>query len=209
MIYFINSHSHCRMQATWPVNLALPSFRVRSAPGGHRVLALIPTPGTWLCSVIIPAQRITTIRPSAILSAASHNSSGDQGSTRVNDILHQFPFSLPYSGDVYRADGKVGRQSTRGYFWSAGSDSATNARLLYYNGNYTYPDGSGYKTYGYSVRRAILCSTGLRPNPPLFLKAIKADFTLGGWWANTLRGKKLQFLASKDLRRIRIRLKPS
>ncbi|MBQ9403143.1 hypothetical protein IJU22_01060 [Candidatus Saccharibacteria bacterium] len=77
---------------------------------------------------------------------------GGQGSTRVNDTLHQFPFSLPYSGNVGRADGKVYGQGTNGYFWSAGSDSATNARLLYYNGNYAYPDGSGYKTYGYSVR---------------------------------------------------------
>ena len=80
------------------------------------------------------------------------STSGDQGSTRVNDILHKFPFSLPYSGDVRRTDGKVYYQGTNGYFWSAGSDSATNARYLYYLGNYTNPENSNYKTSGLSVR---------------------------------------------------------
>ena len=77
---------------------------------------------------------------------------GDQGSTRVNDILHQFPFSLPYSGHVNRTDGKVYTQGTDGYFWSAGSDSATLARYLTIYGNSTHPAASNYKTYGFSVR---------------------------------------------------------
>ena len=79
----------------------------------------------------------------------------DQGSTRVNDILHKFPFSLPYSGYVNRVDGKVDNQGTNGYFWSAGSDSSTYARYLNYRGNYTYPEGSYYKTDGYSVRCVV------------------------------------------------------
>ena len=170
MIYFINSHSHCRMQATWPVNLALPSFRVRSAPGGHRVLALIPTPGTWLCSVIIPAQRITTIRPSAILSAASHNSSGDQGSTRVNDILHRFPFSLPYSGNVGRNPATTDNQGTYGSFWSAASTSAITARYLFTTNRKIIPDydqpdnnSANYKTYGLSARCVVVKFTTTFP----------------------------------------------
>ena len=76
----------------------------------------------------------------------------DQGSTRANDILHKFPFSLPYSGYVYRTDGKVDNQGTNGDFWLAGSDSATAARTLNYYGNYTSPEYSNYKTHGFSVR---------------------------------------------------------
>ena len=84
----------------------------------------------------------------------------DQGSTRTNDILHKFPFSLPYSGNVSRTDGKVYTQGTHGYFWSAGSDSATSARNLGYNGNYTNPENSVYKTHGFSVRCVVVKSTG-------------------------------------------------
>ncbi|MBQ9403062.1 hypothetical protein IJU22_00610 [Candidatus Saccharibacteria bacterium] len=83
-----------------------------------------------------------------------------QGSTRANDILHKFPFSLPYSGDVGRTDGKVYSQGTGGYFWSAGSDSATSARYLSYDGNYTNPEYSYYKTYGFSVRCVVTISSG-------------------------------------------------
>ena len=79
-------------------------------------------------------------------------SSGDQGSTRVNDILHQFPFSLPYSGFVYRESGATVLQGTNGRWWSAGSNSSTGARDLYIYGNYTYPESDGYKTLGFSVR---------------------------------------------------------
>ena len=84
---------------------------------------------------------------------------GDQGSTRANDILHKFPFSLPYSGNVNRGDGKVDNQGMYGDFWSAGSDSATSARYLYYYGNYTYPENSNYKTLGLSVRCVVFLSS--------------------------------------------------
>ena len=80
---------------------------------------------------------------------------GDQGSTRANDILHKFPFSLPYSGRVIRGDGKVYYQGTYGNFWSAGSDSATAAWHLVLYGNYTYPEASAYKTNGFSVRCVV------------------------------------------------------
>ena len=90
-----------------------------------------------------------TTKHTVCLSVASPN---DQGSNRANDILHKFPFSLPYTGYVDRGDGKVYNQGTIGYFWSAGSDSATLARPLYYLGNYTLPEDSNYKTHGFSVR---------------------------------------------------------
>ena len=87
----------------------------------------------------------------------------DQGSTRVNDILHKFPFSLPYSGFVGRTDGKVDAQGTDGHFWSAGSDSTTSARYLTITSNYTYPELSGYKTYGLSVRCVVVKFTTAFP----------------------------------------------
>ena len=77
---------------------------------------------------------------------------GDQGSTRVNDILHQFPFSLPYSGGVHRVSGATVGQGTSGYWWSQGANSNTYARRLYINGNYTYPEDNNYRTFGYTVR---------------------------------------------------------
>ncbi len=78
----------------------------------------------------------------------------DQGSTRVNDILHQFPFSLPYSGAVYRDSGATVTQGTDGNWWSQGANSGTNARYLNIAGNYTNPENNYYKTYGLSVRYA-------------------------------------------------------
>ena len=83
------------------------------------------------------------------------STSGDQGSTRANDILHQFPFSLPYPGVVDVYDGKVYNQGTAGYFWSAGSVSVgsdTYARYLRYFDIYTLPEFSSPKTSGCSVR---------------------------------------------------------
>ncbi|MBO7720204.1 hypothetical protein J6S35_01010 [Candidatus Saccharibacteria bacterium] len=77
---------------------------------------------------------------------------GDQGSTRANDILHQFPFSLPYPGVVRPYVGTVYYQGTYGYFWSADSDSATYAWYLSYDSDYTEPERSSYKIGGMSVR---------------------------------------------------------
>ena len=76
---------------------------------------------------------------------------GDQGSNRANDILHKFPFSLPYSGLVTRASGATVNQGTDGGWWSAGSNSSTYARRLSIYGNDTYPEDDYYKTTGYSV----------------------------------------------------------
>ena len=131
--------------------MALPSIRVRTAAGGHRVLTLIPTPAPCTTTVLIPPQRIAPLRPTAFLSVAPHNSSNDQGSTRVNDILHQFPFSLPYSGTVYRVSGTTVTQGTNGYWWSQGANSNTNARYLDIRGNYTHPENNYYNTNGFSV----------------------------------------------------------
>ena len=99
---------------------------------------------------------------------------GDQGSTRVNDILHKFPFSLPYSGSVNRTDGKVYDQGTGGRFWSAGSVSAASARNLDVYGNYTYPEGSNYKTRGFSVRCAVFTGRKQSGNPRRAVWVIRA-----------------------------------
>ena len=77
---------------------------------------------------------------------------GDQGSTRVNDILHQFPFSLPYSGYVSREAGATVNQGTYGFWWSQGSDSTVQARALGLDNNYTAPENINAKTLGLSVR---------------------------------------------------------
>ncbi|MBQ9403057.1 hypothetical protein IJU22_00585 [Candidatus Saccharibacteria bacterium] len=86
---------------------------------------------------------------------------GDQGSTRVNDILHQFPFSLTYSGYVVKESGATVDQGTNGNWWSHGANSTTHARYLILNGNYTSPENSVYKTYGLSVRCVVVKFTTL------------------------------------------------
>ncbi|MBO7720249.1 hypothetical protein J6S35_01245 [Candidatus Saccharibacteria bacterium] len=79
----------------------------------------------------------------------------DQGSTRVNDILHKFPFSLPYSGVVLSGDGKVHYQGTFGYFWSARSRASTYAQNLHFTDKYTFPEDVNPKTLGFSVRCVV------------------------------------------------------
>ena len=74
------------------------------------------------------------------------------GSTRVNDILHQFPFSLPYSGRVYSVSGATVEHGTLGLWWSQGANSNIYARYLAIGGNYTGPEDNNYKTHGLSVR---------------------------------------------------------
>ncbi len=84
---------------------------------------------------------------------------GDQGSNRANDILHKFPFSLPYSGGVDRGSGTITTQGVRGRFWSTESSSDINARYLIIFDNHIYPYNGDAKTYGFSVRCAIKGST--------------------------------------------------
>ncbi|MBQ8984877.1 hypothetical protein IJ098_03430 [Candidatus Saccharibacteria bacterium] len=62
------------------------------------------------------------------------------------------PFSLPYSGNVNYQSGAVVNQGSNGNFWSAAANSAVRAHNLNFNGTYTWPQGTNYKTNGNSVR---------------------------------------------------------
>ena len=80
------------------------------------------------------------------------SSQGAQTDNRINNLLHQFPFSLPYGGNVYRITGDWNYRSTRGYFWSEGANSGSGAQYLDFDGAYVSPEVSNYKTYGFPVR---------------------------------------------------------
>ena len=75
-----------------------------------------------------------------------------QTDNRINNLLHKFPFSLPYGGDVYRATGRWDGRSTGGNFWSTGAVSGSSARYLNFGGVSVLPGDSYYKTYGFTVR---------------------------------------------------------
>ena len=78
---------------------------------------------------------------------------GDQGSSSTaNATLHGFPFSLPYSGGVNWQSGGIDYQGAYGAFWSAGSTSQTHARRLDFYGTSVWPETSGARLYGFSVR---------------------------------------------------------
>ena len=80
------------------------------------------------------------------------SSQGAQTDDRINNLLHKFPFSLPYGGYVFRTTGGWDYRSTRGYFWSEGASSGSSARYLGFNGAAVYPEYDVYKTYGLPVR---------------------------------------------------------
>ena len=80
------------------------------------------------------------------------SSQGSQTDNRINNLLHQFPFSLPYGGYVNRTTGGWGNRSTHGYFWSEGANSGSLARYLDFYGATVRPEDNYYKTYGYPVR---------------------------------------------------------
>ena len=89
------------------------------------------------------------------------DTSGDQGSTRANDILHQFPFSLPYTGYVNRPTGKAG-PFDGGNFWTNAAEGAISAYALSYWSTKVYPARSSaspetdlLKTYGFTVRYIV------------------------------------------------------
>ncbi|MBQ3271015.1 hypothetical protein IJH10_00205 [Candidatus Saccharibacteria bacterium] len=78
---------------------------------------------------------------------------GDQGTgSTANARLHAFPFSLPYSGNVYWQSGGTEGQGARGRFWSAGATSQTYARSLRFDGTNVWPEGSNGRLDGFSVR---------------------------------------------------------
>ena len=87
-----------------------------------------------------------------IIQTAGDQSTVSGGNLAANNTLHGFPLSLPYSGGVNRVSGNTVDRGTSGYFWSAGANSATTSRLLYFAGSYVAPGHYDYKTNGFSVR---------------------------------------------------------
>lgn len=78
---------------------------------------------------------------------------GDQGSSSTaNATLHGFPFSLPYSGYVNWQSGAIVQQGARGYSSSAGSASQTYARTIIFYGTGVWPEDTGRRLSGFSVR---------------------------------------------------------
>ena len=96
---------------------------------------------------------------------------GAQTDNRINNILHKFPFSLPYSGSVARESGANVNQDTHGYFWSAGTNSATTARYLLFYGVSVWPEYNAYKTDGFTVRCVAQCLFPRTPKP-LYLELV-------------------------------------
>ena len=92
-----------------------------------------------------------TISQRKLVRKDSH-SQGAQTDNRINNLLHKFPFSLPYGGDVHRTTGGWSVRSTGGYFWSEGANSGSYARYLDFGGVYVWPEGDNYKTFGFPVR---------------------------------------------------------
>ena len=77
---------------------------------------------------------------------------GAQTDDRINNLLHKFPFSLPYGGYVDRTTGGWNDRSTSGAFWSEGANSGSGARDLYFSGVNVWPGNNYYKTAGFPVR---------------------------------------------------------
>ena len=96
--------------------------------------------------------RYVTRRPTKQTEQDENHSQGSQTDNRINNLLHQFPFSLPYGGNVYRTTGGWRGRSTDGFFWSEGADSGSYARYLGFYGANVYPESSFYKTPGLTVR---------------------------------------------------------
>ncbi|MBR3264189.1 hypothetical protein IKF94_03105 [Candidatus Saccharibacteria bacterium] len=69
-----------------------------------------------------------------------------------SNLLHLFPFSLPYGGFVTRTTGAFGSRGSYGYFWASGANSGVNARYLVFVGAGVWPEYNNYKTLGFSVR---------------------------------------------------------
>ena len=72
--------------------------------------------------------------------------------TDVNNLLHLFPFSLPYGGYVRRTSGAFGSRGSYGHFSIPGAYSGVSARNLAFGGASVKPEDSRYRTDGFSVR---------------------------------------------------------
>ena len=143
---FISFLSRYRMEASWTALLAYSTVAARSAASGHPALAPVSTLAAWTFAVPTSGQRPTPIRPSASRFVASPSS------CRPNNLLHLFPFSLPYGGFVYRTAGVFGGRGSNGLFWTSGAYSGVFARSLNFSGASVWPERSDYKTNGFSVR---------------------------------------------------------
>ena len=116
----------------------------------------------------------------------SQHSQGPQTDNRINNLLHQFPFSLPYGGYINRTTGDWYNRGTNGVFWSEGANSATNARYLYFGGVGVWPEDNHYKTNGFPVRCvASQVSTKTNSNCYFKIKAISIPKALKPTTAST------------------------
>ena len=71
---------------------------------------------------------------------------------RINNLLHKFPFSLPYGGYIVRVPGGWNNRGAYGVFWSEGADSDAVAHDLGFYDVYVWPEDGSYKTSGFPVR---------------------------------------------------------
>ena len=92
-----------------------------------------------------------TISQRKLVRKDSH-SQGAQTDNRINNLLHKFPFSLPYGGFVTRSTGGWSYRSMYGLFWSEGASSGSYARDLYFDGVNVWPEYNTSKTNGFSLR---------------------------------------------------------
>ena len=146
-------------------SIALPAIGAvvgRAATSGQRVPIQLPALATWTSTVSTSGRRAASIRRTASQFVASPK---DLGSTakktkpkgtktddRINNLLHKFPFSLPYEGYIDRTTGGWGSRGTYGFFWSEGASSDAYARYLSFSGVDVWPENGYYKTYGFPVR---------------------------------------------------------
>ena len=141
------------MEGTSVALPAVGTIVARAASSGQRVPLQAPASGTCSSAAPTSAQRAATIRRTVLRFVASPAKLFlAQTDNRINNLLHQFPFSLPYGGGVSRPTGGWYGRSTNGYFWSEGAYSGSNARYLAFGGAYVNPEDDHYKTTGFPVR---------------------------------------------------------
>jgi uncharacterized protein (TIGR02145 family) len=76
------------------------------------------------------------------------------GNVNANNILHDFPFSLPYSGDVWWEMGTIEAQGGASAFWTAGAKTQTKSQTLAFGGgtNVWNSYNGDIRLNGFSVR---------------------------------------------------------
>ena len=147
--FFTSSPSRYRMEGTSVALPAVGSIAGRSAASGQRVPVQLPPLAPCSSTVSASGRRTTPIRRTASQFVAKPKGTKDD---RINNLLHKFPFSLPYGGFIVRTAGGWVNRGTSGLFWSEGAYSATNARLLSFDGVDVWPENNTYKANGFPVR---------------------------------------------------------